>query len=116
MQPQKYHPTVSLLALLYIIKAIVVHFWGVKNFPGSKVVRNLPANAGDTGDEGSRRVGKIPWRKKWQPTPAFLPGKFHGQWSSEGCSPWGRKVLGNLVTEHAHFRDERLRSANQYAL
>ena len=24
-------------------------------------------------------VGKIPWRRKWQPTPVFLPGKFHGQ-------------------------------------
>ena len=24
-------------------------------------------------------VGKIPWRKKWQPTPVFLPGKFHGE-------------------------------------
>ena len=24
-------------------------------------------------------VGKIRWRKKWQPTPVFLPGKFHGQ-------------------------------------
>ena len=24
-------------------------------------------------------VGKIPWRKKWQPTPVFLPAKFHGQ-------------------------------------
>jgi len=26
-------------------------------------------------------VGKIPWRRKWQPTPLFLPGKSHGQWS-----------------------------------
>ena len=24
-------------------------------------------------------VGKIPWRRKWQPTPVFLPGKSHGQ-------------------------------------
>ena len=24
-------------------------------------------------------VGKIPWRRKWQPTPVFLPGEFHGQ-------------------------------------
>ena len=29
-------------------------------------------------------VGKIPWRRKWQPTPAFLPGKSHGQWSLVG--------------------------------
>ena len=35
--------------------------------------------------------GKIPWRRKWQTTPVHLPGKFHGQRSLAGCSPWGRK-------------------------
>ena len=34
---------------------------------------------------------KILWRRKWPPTPVFLPGKFHGQRSLEGYSPWGRK-------------------------
>ena len=38
-------------------------------------------------------VGKIPWRRKQQPTPVFLPGEFHGQGSLEGYSPWGRKEL-----------------------
>ena len=33
-------------------------------------------------------VGKIPWRRKWQPTKVFLPGKSHGQRSLVGCSPW----------------------------
>ena len=32
-----------------------------------------------------------PWRRKWQPTPGFLPGEFHGQRSLVGCSPWGHK-------------------------
>ena len=32
-------------------------------------------------------VGKIPWRRKWQPTPVFLPGKSHGQRSLAGYSP-----------------------------
>ena len=36
-------------------------------------------------------VGKIPWSRKWQPTPLFLPGKFNGQRSLVGYSPWGRK-------------------------
>ena len=36
-------------------------------------------------------VGKIPWRKKWQPTPVFLPGEFHGQRSLLGYSSWGHK-------------------------
>ena len=34
---------------------------------------------------------KIPWRRKWQHTPIYLPGKSHGQRSLVGCSPWGRK-------------------------
>ena len=34
-------------------------------------------------------VGKIPWRRKWQPTPALLPGKFHGLRSLVGYKPWG---------------------------
>ena len=37
-------------------------------------------------------VGKIPWRRKWQPTPVFLPEKSHGQRSLVGySSPWGCK-------------------------
>ena len=36
-------------------------------------------------------VGKMPWRRKWQPTPVFLPGKSHGQRSLVGDSPWGQK-------------------------
>ena len=35
--------------------------------------------------------GKQPQRKKWQPTPVFLPGKSHGQGSRAGYSPWGCK-------------------------
>ena len=36
-------------------------------------------------------AGKIPWRRKWQSTPVFLPGKSHGQRSLVGYSPWGCK-------------------------
>ena len=36
-------------------------------------------------------IGKIPWSRKWQPTPVFLPGKFHGQKSLVGYSPCGCK-------------------------
>ena len=44
-------------------------------------------------------VGKIPWRRKWQPTPVFMPGKFHGwrnlaDYSPQGCKEWD-------MTEHA---------------
>ena len=33
----------------------------------------------------------ISWRRKWQPNPAFLPGKFHVQRSLAGYSPWGHE-------------------------
>ena len=36
-------------------------------------------------------VGKIPWRRKWQPIPVFVLGKSHAQRSRAGCSPWGCK-------------------------
>ena len=45
-------------------------------------------------------VGKIPWRRKWQFTPVFLPGESHGQRSLAGYSPWGlKRVRLNLVTK-----------------
>ena len=43
-------------------------------------------------------------RRKWQPTPEFLSGKFQGQRSLAGYSPWGRKELDTtepLGTYHA---------------
>ena len=39
------------------------------------------------------QVGKIPWRRKWQPTPVFLPGESHIQRRLVGYSPWGCKEL-----------------------
>ena len=38
-------------------------------------------------------VGKIPWKRAWQPTLVFLPGEPHGQRSLEGYSPWSRREL-----------------------
>ena len=39
-----------------------------------------------------RSLGReVPWRRKWQSTPVLLPGKYHGQRSLVGYSPWGRK-------------------------
>ena len=36
-------------------------------------------------------VKKIPWRRKWQPTPVFLPGEFHGQRNLASYHSWDRK-------------------------
>jgi len=51
-------------------------------------------------------VRKIPWNRKWQPTPIFFPGKSHGQRSLEGYSPWGVKRLRhNLKTKQQQAQE-----------
>ena len=54
------------------------------------MVKNLSAMQETGFDSG---VGKIPWRRKWQPTPVFLPGESHRQRSPAGCSPWAHNKL-----------------------
>ena len=53
-------------------------------------------------------VGKIPWRRKWQPTPIFLLGKSCGQRSQADYSPWGHKRvrLHGFMTKTATTMDE----------
>ena len=46
---------------------------------------------------------KIPWRRKWQPTPVLLPGKSHGRRSLLDYSPWGCKELDTTERLHFHF-------------
>ena len=45
-------------------------------------VKNPPAMQGGPGF--NPQIGKIPWRRAWQSTPIFLPGKSYGQWSLAG--------------------------------
>ena len=70
-------------------------------FPGSSVVKNLPAGAGDmTLIPG---LGRFPQRRKWQPTPVFLQVKSHGQKSlaiDHGVSSWTR--LSDWARAHTH--------------
>ena len=56
----------------------------IGNSPGGSDGKESACNAGDL-------VREIPWRRKWQPTPVFLPGEFLGQRSLMGYSPWGHK-------------------------
>ena len=46
-------------------------------------------------------VEKIPWRRKWQPTPVFLPGESHGQRSLAGYSPWCLRIRTQLSDNKA---------------
>ena len=52
----------------------------------SSAGKEAACNAGDLGP--IPELGKIPWGRKWQPTPVLLPGEIHGQRS---CSPWNCK-------------------------
>ena len=71
----------------------------VLGFPGGSVIRNSLVSAGDARDMCLiPESGRICWRRKWQPAPVFLPGKFHGQSSLAGYSTRGHKELD--TTEH----------------
>ena len=61
------------------------------DFPGGAVVKNPPASAETQETWFNPWVRKIPWSRKWQPTPVFSPGESRGQRSLEGYSPWGHK-------------------------
>ena len=65
---------------------LFIHINSSGGFPDGSVVKNLPANAEDLGLIPG--VKKIPWRRKWQPTPVFLSGNSIGQRSClVGYSP-----------------------------
>ena len=78
----------------------------MKGLPGGSVVKNLPGNVEEARDLvlilglGSR---------KWQPTPVFLPGKFHKQQSLTGHSTWGCKESDMCrTTEHTHTHNQHI--------
>ena len=72
------------------------------------MVKNPPANAGDARDADQSLGQEDPWKKKWQPTPIFLPGKSHGRGSLTGYSPWGHKSVGLILgTDGAATRDTK---------
>ena len=70
-----------------------------------KCLKNLQEGRNNETEKSSQKRGllydkrKIPWRRKWQPTPIFLPGKSHGQRILADYSPWGHK--DSDTTEHA---------------
>ena len=68
------------------------------------MVKNPPANVGDNRDIVGLDPwgGKIPWKRKWQPAPVLLPGKFHRQRILVGYSPWGHKESDMTEYTHTH--------------
>ena len=73
-------------------------------FPDGSVDKEASCKARDTGDVSLiPESGRSPGGKKWQPTPVFLPGKFHGQRSLEGYTPGRHKESD--TTEHMAYTD-----------
>ena len=69
------------------------------DFPGGSDGKHVCLQYGRPGFDPW--VGKIPWKRKWQPTPVLLPEKSHGQRSLVSNSPWGCKESD--TTELLHF-------------
>ena len=82
-------------ALIIFLFRVTFSTTGNCDFPGGSEGKASAYNAGDL---GSIQVGKISWRRKWQPTPVFLPGKSHGQRNLVGYSPRDHRVGHDLAT------------------
>ena len=70
----------------------------------AQMVKKLPA-MWETQVGSLGREDQIPWRRKWQPTPVFLPVEFHGQRCLDSYSPWGFKesdTTERLTYTHTH--------------
>ena len=85
----------------------VHHLHGPQGLPRWLSVKNPPANAGHL---GSILVGKIPWRRKWHPTPVFLPGRPHGWGSLVSYGPRGQKRVGHYWATKQEQQPMKLRS------
>ena len=64
-------------------------------FPGGLSQKESTCNSGHTGELGLiPGSGRFSWRRKWPPTPVFLPGESQGQRSLAGYRPWGHSESG----------------------
>ena len=92
------HPsTCQALRLRYLLLEVTTTFQ--KDFPGGSDGKSVCLQWGRP--RFDPWVGKMPWRRKWQPTRLLLSGKSHGWRSLVGYSSWGRKELD--TTERLHF-------------
>ena len=67
--------------------------------PGGQTVKNPTA----VQETRVQSLGKIPWRRKWRPTPVFLPGESHGQSSLVAYLPWSCKNGTRLSDTFTRF-------------
>ena len=65
--------------------------WGYTYIKSRRLPRQISGKEPSCQSSFDPWLGKIPWRKKWQPTPIFLPGEHNGQRSLAGYSPWDHR-------------------------
>ena len=83
-----------------VVQCLIIHL----SFQVALVGKNPPANAGDARDLGMiPGLGRSPGEGNGNLLPVFLFGKFHGQRSLAGYSPWGHRVSHSEHT-HTHTR------------
>ena len=98
----------SIFTMLYTTSSGLIHITGSLYlfWPCLSISPGFPS--GSDGKESSCQckrprfnpwIGKVPWRREWQPTAVFLPREFHGQRSLVGYTPWGHKELD--MAKHA---------------
>ena len=92
----------SVIAFLPRSKHLLI-LWLQSWFPGGSVVKNLSANARDMRLGFEPWVSEIPWSRKWQPAPAFLPGESHGQRSLVGYTVLGPTKSQTQLSTHCIF-------------
>ena len=73
-------------------------------FPGDSDSKASAYNAGNL--DSIPGLGRFPWRRKWQPIPALLPGESHGWRCLVGYSPCGHKESDTTEQLHFHFSNE----------
>ena len=82
----RHSPEISTNQHVNLIYLVIISSFTTPGLPRWLMVKNLPA-VQETGAQFW--VGKIQWRREWQPTPVFLPGESRGKRNLAGYSPWG---------------------------
>ena len=103
------HSSVFLIKVEFTCNIILASGVQHRDFPEGTVVKKKKKERKKTtcSCRRHRRCGfvhwvkDIPWRRKWQPTPVFLPEKSHGQRTLVSYRPWGCKASG--AAEHTHL-------------
>ena len=91
------HPFVPFLSYVSATYYVPGTVWGTKDPAVNET--QIPVVVEEDKETNEIRFWKILWRRKWQPTPVFLPGESHEQRSLVGYSPWGRESWTRLSNQ-----------------